>query len=161
MKIPSLRRHHLVTAALALTVSLSLFELIPGLQMDRKWTYAATTSPRPTPFIRRTGVYQFTHEASFRFEFSNQDAVDFPWEKFRPWRQQYAYPHHALLPFYRPVVTAAVMNPTVHRTILQNIFCRPNPLLDQFHFAQTPRRIFYRLGKPEEPQRLEVDIQCP
>lgn len=155
------RPHHVLTVLLALAISASFFELIPFIQMDRKWTYALTVSPRPTPFIRRSGVYQFTHEASFRFEFENQEPVDFPWEKFRPWRQQYAHPHHALLPFYRPVITGATMNPSVHRTILRGIFCRPNPILEQFHFSETPKSVFYRLGKPEEPQRLDVEITCP
>jgi hypothetical protein len=161
MKPTQLRRQHVVTFFLALIICTSFFELIPGLRLDKGWTYFVTASPRPTPFIRRTSFYEISHEISFRFEFPTAAPQEFAWSQFRPWRQQFSYPHHALLPIYRPFITAAQMNPSVLKTVLGRLFCQDNLLLREFHLPQTPSRVSFMLGRPEESQRLEMAVECP
>ena len=160
MKLKQLRRQHVVTFFLSLIICTSFFELIPGIRLDRGWTYAVTASPRPTPFIRRTSFYEISHEVSFRFEYPSAPTQEFPWSQFRPWRQNFSYPHHALLPIYRPFITGAQMNPSVLKTIFRRLFCHDNLLLREFHLPQTPSRVSYLLGRPDETQRLEMEVEC-
>lgn len=153
-----------LTILIGALIPVSLLEFAPERAIRapaERLARLVTISPRPSPFIKRTPFPDLSADITYRFELADGTKKSLEWKDFKEWRQAFAGPHRALVPFYRFSIESTKTNPTLLRTVLERAFCRDSAYRRAFDLDETPKRVSLEQGRPGEIRRFEVEVICP